>query len=79
MRPSWQTLSNALNMSRKTYLTSIVGLLSKGVCILCIIDSIWAMHESAWIKPDWEGIKSLLLRKLYIILSNICCQKKEAN
>ena len=63
MRPSCQTLSNALEMSRKAPLTSTVGLLSKAVCISCIIDSNWAILESPERKPDWEGIKSLLLRK----------------
>ena len=63
-RPSCQTLSNALEMSRKTPLTSTVGLLSKAVCILCIIDSNWAGDESLGRKPVREGIKSLLLRKL---------------
>ena len=36
MRPSCQTLSNALEMSGKTPLTLTVGLLSKAVCMSCI-------------------------------------------
>ena len=63
MRPSCQTLSNALEMSRKTLLISTVGLLSKAVCISCIVDSNWAILESPGRKPDWECVKSLLLRK----------------
>ena len=31
--------------------------------ISCITDSNWAIHESLGINPDWEGVKSLLLRK----------------
>ena len=57
-RPSCQTLSNALEMSRKTPLTSTVGLLSKAVCISCIIDSNWAILESSkWPRlrtPTWQ-------------------------
>ena len=56
-------MSNALEMSRKKLLTSAVGLLSKTACISCIIDSNWAIHEPPGGKPDWEGVKSLLLRK----------------
>ena len=52
MRPSCQTLSNALEMSRKTPLTSTVGLLAKAVCISFIIDSNWAILESPVRKPD---------------------------
>ena len=52
MKPSCQTLSNALEMSRKTPLTSAVGLLSKAVYISCIIDSNWTIHESPGRKPD---------------------------
>ena len=50
-------------MSRKTPLTSTVGLLSKTVCISCIFDSNWAILGSPRRKPDSEGVKSLLLRK----------------
>ena len=52
MRPSCQTLLNALEMSRKTPLTSVVGFFSKAVCMSCIIDSNWVIHESPGIKPD---------------------------
>ena len=62
-RPACQTFSNALEMWWKTPLTSAVGLLSKAVCISCIIDSNWALHESPGRKPEWEGVKSLLVRK----------------
>ena len=36
----------------KTPLTSTVELLSKAVCISCIIDSNWAILESPGRKPD---------------------------
>ena len=48
-------------MSRNRRLTSAVGLLSNAVCISCIIESSWAMHESSGRKPDCEELKSLLL------------------
>ena len=48
---------------KKISLTSTVGLSSKADCILCIMDSSWASHESPGRKPDWEGVKSLLCRK----------------
>ena len=48
-------------MSRNRRLTSPVGLLSNAVCISCIIESSWAMHESPGRKPDCEELKSLLL------------------
>ena len=63
MRPSCPILSNAFEMSRKTCLPSVAGLLVKTVCISCIIDANCAMHEYPGIKPDWEGVNSLLLRK----------------
>ena len=44
-------------MSRNTPLTSTVGLLSNAVCISCIIESSWAIHESPGRKPDCEEIK----------------------
>ena len=59
----WQALSKAFEMSRNTSLTSMVGLLSKAVCISCIIDSSCAIHESPGRKPDWEGAKGLLSLK----------------
>ena len=46
------TLSNALDMSNKTPITSLVGSLSNTVCISCNIDSNWAMQESPGRKPD---------------------------
>ena len=51
-RPMCQTLSKAFEMSRNTPLTSTAGLLSKAVCISCIIDSSCAMHESPRRKTD---------------------------
>ena len=61
MKPSCQTLSNGLE--EKTTLKSTVGLLSKAVCVSCIIDNNWAILDSPRRKPDWEGVKSLLIRK----------------
>ena len=52
MRPSCQTLSNAWEMSRKTPLTSTVGLLSKAVCLSCITDSKLGIFEPPGTKPD---------------------------
>ena len=40
-----QTLSKACEMSRNTPFTSTAGLLSKAVCILCIIDSNCAIQS----------------------------------
>ena len=63
MVPSCQALSKAFDISKKTPLTSAVGFSSKAVWILWIIDNNWAIHESPRRKPDWEVVKSLLLRK----------------
>ena len=62
-RPSCQTLSNVLDISKKTPLTSTVWFSSNAVCISWIFDSNWAIHESPGRKPDWEDVKSLLLIK----------------
>ena len=48
-------------MSRNTPLTSTVGLLSNAVCISCITESSWAIHESRDRKPDSEEVKKFLL------------------
>ena len=76
MIPSCQTLSKAFDISKKAPLTSAAGFSSKAVWISWIIDNNWAIQESPEKKPDWEGVKSLLLwkkvkRELYIALSNI--------
>ena len=39
-----------LEMSKKTPLTSIAGLLSKTVCISIIVDSNWEIHKSSGVK-----------------------------
>ena len=49
--PSCQTLSKALDMSKKTLLT--YNPLSKNVKILWIIDNSWLIQESPDWKPDW--------------------------
>ena len=46
---------------KKTPLASTVDLLSNAVCMLCIIESCWAIHESSGRNPDCEEVKSLLL------------------
>ena len=48
-------------MSRNTPLTSTVGLLSNAVCISCMIEISWAIHESPGRKPNCEEVKSSLL------------------
>ena len=55
-----QILFYAFQMSRNTPLTTTTGLLSKAVCISCIIDSTCAIHESPGRKPDRENVKGLL-------------------
>ena len=62
-RPSCQTLSNSLEIPWKTPLTSIVGFSSNSVCISWINDNSWAIHELPGRSRDWEGVKSLLLKK----------------
>ena len=49
--PSCQTLSKALDMSKKTLLTS--NPLSKDVKILWAIDNSWLIQESRGWKPGW--------------------------
>ena len=51
MRPSCQTLSNALEIGGGL-LSKVGGLLSNVVCISCIVYSNWAIHESPGRKPD---------------------------
>ena len=48
-------------MPRNTPRTSTVGLLSNAVCMPCIIESGWTIHESPGRKPDCEEVKSFLL------------------
>ena len=40
-----------------------MGFSSNAVCISWIIHKSWAIQESLGRKPDWEGVKSLLLGK----------------
>ena len=63
IKRSCQTLLNALEVSEKIPLISVVGLSSKVDCISCITDSSWGMHGSPGTHPDWEGVKSLLCSK----------------
>ena len=55
--------SNALHISKKTSLISLVGFLSNAVCISCKTDSIWAMQEFPGRKPYGEGVKNFFLKK----------------
>ena len=59
--PSCQTLSKALDMSKKTLLTS--NPISKHVKILWVIDNSRLIQESLSWKPDWFLEMSLLTDK----------------
>ena len=68
-KPSCQTLSNALDTSRKTPLTSWPS--SNAERISCVIDSNWFVQESPGLKPDCLGdIKSFSEKNIwkYVIL-----------
>ena len=76
MIPSCQTLSKAIEISKNTPLTSLVGSQSKEELISLIIDSKFEMQESPGKNPDWQFVKNLFLWKqpnrcLKSILSNI--------
>ena len=51
-KPSCHTLSDAFNISKKTGLTSKVGLQSNTSDISCVIANDWFMEESDQRKPD---------------------------
>ena len=59
--PSCQTLSKALDMSKKALLT--FDPLSKDVEISWVIDNSWLMQESPSWKRDWFLEMSLLAEK----------------
>ena len=59
--PSYQTLSKALDMSKKTLLTS--NPLSKDVKISRVSDNSRLMQESQGWKPDWFLEMRLLAEK----------------
>ena len=63
-RPSCQTLSNALNRSRKTPQTYDEGLALKALKILCVMAISWCVQESLGLNPE------LLLLKRSFLLSN---------
>ena len=48
-------------MLLKIPLISAIELLPNVIYISRIIGSDWKIHESPGRKPDWEGVKSLLL------------------
>ena len=54
-RPSCQTLSNALDISRKTAHVSLDGNSSKAVYMQYVIDKSWSIVESPGRDPDWLG------------------------
>ena len=61
---------------QEIHLISRVSLLLNAVCISCIIDRSWAIHESTGRRPDCEEVQSSLLwkwlnKELYITLSKI--------
>ena len=58
---SWQTLSKALDISKKTILTSNSSL--KDEQSLWVIYRSWLTQESPDLKPDWLGATRLLARK----------------
>ena len=62
--PSCQTLSKALDMSKKRLLTS--NPLSKVVKISWVIDNSWFMQESPGWKPEWflEVFKEFISREI---------------
>ena len=62
-KPSCQTLSNALDISKKTDLTSRDGLQSKASNISCVITSNWFIHELDGRNPDWFGFSSFSSNK----------------
>ena len=55
---SCHTLSKALEMSRETLITSIVGSQSKDEFISWTIDNDCKIHESSVRKPHWRFFKS---------------------
>ena len=61
IRALCKILSKALDISRKTPLTSNTS--SKDRYISCVVEINWFVHESTSIKPDWfEEIKSLSVK-----------------
>ena len=67
-KPSCQTLSNALDISRKTRLTSWPS--SNTERISCAIDSNWLVQESPGLKPDCFGDVKSFSEKM-----KTCCFK----
>ena len=61
IRPSCQTLSKALDMSKKTFVTS--NPLSEDVKISWVIFNSWLIQELPGWKPDWFLELSLLEEK----------------
>ena len=56
-------LSKYVSYIWKAPLTSTSEISSNSGCISWIIDSKLAIHESPRRKPDWKGVKNLLLIK----------------
>ena len=57
-----QTLSKALDMPKKTFLT--FRLSSNILQISLVIDNRWLMRESPGLKPDWFVVISLYAEKI---------------
>ena len=62
-RPSCQTLSNALDISRKTAHISLDGNSSKAVYMQYVIDKSWLIVESPGRNPDWLGVSKSFFTK----------------
>ena len=67
MRPSWHTLSNALDISKNTSQTLYPT--SKDLHITWVVHRSRLVHESCGLNQDWFGeIRPFILTKLYILL-----------
>ena len=71
MRPSCQTLSNALEISKNIARVSLSGYLSNALCISLVIERSWLIVESPGRKPDCFGVKRLFLFRNSYITSKI--------
>ena len=69
MRPSCQTLSNALEISKNIARVSLDGYLSNALCISLVIERSWLIVESPGRKPDCFGVRRLFLFKNSYITS----------
>ena len=70
-RPPCQTLSNALNRSRKMSRTSSEELTSKALKMFCVMTMSWCMQEALDLNPHLLLLKRLFLLRNSKILSKI--------